>query len=165
MWKRAKDRYAAVVKWCHEPVCMRGWLARLEIKDSHRTLKVLQVCSLFLRRGSIHCTIRKSYQRWPSSFSASHLLYIFAAVVIRCKIISHVKFSCLVTTTNFLPAWRPWSAQLVLRLLCICCVCLCVHPQLSHALSHIILLLCNYSHKRSGSYWKFAGSIGQGTSS
>ena len=36
------------------------------------------------------------------------------------------------------------------------CVCVCVNPQLSRALSYFILLLC---HKRSGSYWKFVGSM------
>ena len=36
---------------------------------------------------------------------------------------------------------HPWSA----RVWCVCS------------------LLCHYSHERSGSYWKFAGSIGQGT--
>ena len=44
-------------------------------------------------------------------------------------------------------------------------VCVCVRPQLSCALSYVILLLCHYSHERSGSYWKFAASIGQGMSS
>ena len=44
------------------------------------------------------------------------------------------------------------------------CVCVCVRPQISRALSYVIPLLCHYSHDRSGSYWKFAGSIGQGTS-
>ena len=28
---------------------------------------------------------------------------------------------------------------------------------------YVNLLLCHYSHKRSGRYWKFSGSIGQGT--
>ena len=39
-------------------------------------------------------------------------------------------------------------------------VCLCVRLQLSRVLSCIIRLLCHCSHERSGSYWKFAGSIG-----
>ena len=43
------------------------------------------------------------------------------------------------------------------------CVCVCVRPQLSCALNYVIPLLCHYSHERSGSCWKFAGSIGQGT--
>ena len=60
--------------------------------------------------------------------------------------------------------------QLGLKLLyvfvCVClCVCVCVRPQLSHALNYVIPLLCHYSQERNGSYWKFAGLIGQGTSS
>ena len=36
---------------------------------------------------------------------------------------------------------------------CVCvCVCVCVRPQLPHALRCVILLLCHYSHERSGRY-------------
>ena len=37
-------------------------------------------------------------------------------------------------------------------------MCVRVSPQLSHVLNYVILLLCHYSHERSGSYWKVAGS-------
>ena len=80
------------------------------------------------------------------------------------------KYMCLCA---FLPAGRALR-QLVIRLLscfpfvcmyvCIY-VCVCVRPQILRALSYVIPLLCHYSHERSGSYWKFVGSIGQGTSS
>ena len=70
-------------------------------------------------------------------------------------------------TKVFLPAKRaqslhPAGTEIALRF---CVVCVCVRPQLSCALSYVISLLCHYSHECSGSYRKFAGSIGQGISS
>ena len=60
---------------------------------------------------------------------------------------------------------RPAGTNIALRSrVCLCvCVCLCVHPQISRVLSYVIPLLCHYSHEHSESYWKFAGSVGQGT--
>ena len=70
--------------------------------------------------------------------------------------------SCL----GLIPAGRVRSTRLagtkiaLHSRICVC-VCVCVRPQLSRGLSYVIPLLCHYSHERSGSYWKFAGSIGQ----
>ena len=41
---------------------------------------------------------------------------------------------------------------------------LCDSLHLSCAPSYVIMLLCHYSHEHSGSYWKFIGPIGEGTS-
>ena len=51
-------------------------------------------------------------------------------------------------------------AQLILRLLYVL-VCLSIRPHLSCALRYAIEL--HHSHEYSGSYWKFAGPIGQVT--
>ena len=53
-------------------------------------------------------------------------------------------------------------AQLVLRLLYVCHICLfvCSSAFITCALSYIVTLLCQYSHEHSGSYLRFAGPIG-----
>ena len=85
------------------------------------------------------------------------------------RIISYLPVASrrLIANGFYQPGAREAHARLVLRLLYVLAfVCVHVrHPQLLHALSYVIPLLCHYSHERSGSYWKFEGSIGQGTSS
>ena len=62
-------------------------------------------------------------------------------------------------------AWLVKDCFTLSHLFVCVCVCVCVHPHLSRALRYVIPLLCHYSHERSGSCKKFAGSIGQGKSS
>ena len=63
------------------------------------------------------------------------------------------------------PGAHKACTQLVLRLLyfpAFVCVSVCSSAIIMYA-KYVILLLCHNSHERSGSYWKFAGSIGQDT--
>ena len=48
------------------------------------------------------------------------------------------------------PGWLVLRLLYVFAFVCMCVcvfVCVCVRPQLSRALSYVILLLCHYSHK------------------
>ena len=95
--------------------------------------------------------------KWIREVTKSQWYLVQFSQFVHCIFICYFVFFCLIRCEA--------CVRLVLRLLYVfvfVCVCVCVHLQLSRALSYVIPLLCQYSHERSRSYWKFAGSIGQG---
>ena len=107
-------------------------------------------------------THQNAYIIWGSPLTAIHYACMAAPSDMLCGVIFGPSTYCdiMQKMVYFLPAGRALCAcsagpKIALRSRVCVFVCVCVYPQLSRALNYVIPLQCHYSHKRSGSCWKF----------